>query len=183
MSQNQVDYLCTLINTHLHDFDRVICGFINSMPYFEFEKHFSLLVTEITKKENLTDRNKKIVSEYYSMSQLLDLSYEKWDMNNYEKNIHYESLNSMYVEIYNSCNFMILDFLKIYDSENMEEIRFDENEPISITPYIKSIEQDLIETNSLTWRNKLIESVSLKPSAFGISIDLKNLFIKAKNGK
>lgn len=117
------------------------------------------------------------------MSQLLDLSYEKWDMNNYEKNMHYESLNSMYVEIYNSCNFMILDFLKIYGSENIEEIRFDENEPISITPYIKSIEQGLIETNSLTWRNKLIEAVSLKPGAFGISIDLKSLFIKAKNGK
>lgn len=81
----------------------------------------------------------------------------------------------MYVEIYNTGNFKILDFLKVYDSENLEEIRVDENEPISITTYIKNHEK-----SSLSLIRRIIDTISLKPGFGGISSDIKSLFKRNK---
>ncbi|MBF8274971.1 MAG: hypothetical protein HW390_44 [Candidatus Brocadiaceae bacterium] len=179
MNSKAVDQLCKVINKHLHDLDRVLNGFIEFMPYFEFEKYLKFLVAEISKKNNLTRRNINILGEYYSMCQWLELEYKKWDIDNFESNPQYEEINSMYIEIYNSCNNEVLNFLKVYDSENIKEIRFDEEEPISITPYIQRVEK-----GAITWLKRIveriIEAVSLKPGIGGISIDIKTLFRRNK---
>lgn len=179
MNSKAVDQLCKVINKHLHDLDRVLNGFIEFMPYFEFDKYLKLLVAEISKKNNLTRRNINILGEYYSMCQLLELEYKQWDIDNFESNLQYEEINSMYVEIYNSCNNDVLNFLKVYDSENIKESCFEEEEPISITHYIQRVEK-----GAITWRKRIveriIESVSIKPSIGGISIDIKTLFRRNK---
>lgn len=178
MNSKSVDQLCKMINKHLYDLDRVLNNFINSMTYFEFEKYFRFLIVEISEKNNPTRQNINIIGEYYSMCQLLEIEYKKWDIENYESNPHYENINSMYVEIYNSCNNELLNFLKVYDSDNIDD-SFDEEEPISIAPYIQSIEKEAIPRQKRIFE-RISEAVSLKPGIGGISVDIKTLFRRNK---
>ena len=90
------------------------------MPDFDFAKHFDYLVEEISKKKYLNKTNIDILGSYYSMCQFLEWEYEKWDCKNWETNILYHKINSMYVDIYNSCHTKIIDCLKIYAPQNIE---------------------------------------------------------------
>lgn len=163
------------INSHLHDLDRVMNGILYTMSYFNFEHHFEILIDEISKKENLTSQNKSILGNYYSMCELLDYSYERWDSNNYETHPDYNEINAMYVAIHNTCNSKILQFLKTYDAENIEVICYDDDEPVSIWPLIDEIEN---AKNTDTLFDRLVNSINVRPGAFGLSIDLKQLFKK-----
>ena len=171
----EIKSLTKKINQNLHDLDRVLNGFLSEIPFFEFRKHFLDLIEEVSKKNNLIRANIDIIGEYYSMRETLDLEYEKWDMANYEslQESVYDNINSMYVEIHNTCNTEILNFLKVYDKDNIEVIRFDEETTSSIVPHIENTER-----NSFGKYTRLIESINIKPGIFGFSIDIKKLFGK-----
>ena len=148
---------------------------IDDMPYFDFAKHYNLLVEEISKKKNLNKERIEILGNYYSMCEFLEWEYKKWDHKNWEKNTSYDKINSMYVAIYSSCNTRIIDFLKIYAPESIEEISYDDGEPLTITPFIENVEK-----SSASWFKRLFSSINFKPGYAGISVDIKKLFTKGR---
>ncbi|MCU7843526.1 MAG: hypothetical protein KZQ93_06765 [Candidatus Thiodiazotropha sp. (ex Monitilora ramsayi)] len=171
MKSASIKALCKDINKNLHDLDRVLNGFIKDMPCYPFREKFLLLIVEISHKKNLTRRNINILGEYFCMKDSLEMAFQQWDVENYEKNPCYEKIDSMYVEIYNTLNTDILKFLQIYDAENMQIIRLDEEHPVSITPHIQAV-----EAQSAHWSKPIFEAINLKPGVAGISLDIKKLF-------
>ena len=168
----KIKKFCKIINSHLYDLDRVLNGIIDDLQDFAFSHYFNLLVKEISKQKNLNRENKDILGNYYSMCQLLELEYEKWDNENYESHSNYEKINSMYVGIYNSCNIEILEFLQLYDSENIEEVNCDDEKPITIKQYLN------VDKSQKGWFGRVYDSINFNPGYAGISFDIKRLFNK-----
>lgn len=175
MRSKVIDTTTREINRHLHDLDRVMNRILYTMPYFDFTKRFSVLIEEISKRENLSRRNKNILGNYYSMCEYLDYSYEKWDNDNYETHPDYDEINAMYVDVHNSCNHKIFQFLKTYDAENIEANRFGEDETVSIHPFLDEIENARYADGLF---GRIASSLNIRPGAFGLSIDVKKLFRK-----
>ncbi len=171
MKSTSIKAICKEINKNLHELDRVLNGFIQDMPRYPFREKFLLLIAEISKKKNLTRMNKNILGEYFCMKDSLEIAFQHWDIENYETNPCYENIDSMYVEIYNMLNTDVLRFLEIYDAENVQIIRSDEEHPVSITPHIEAV-----ETQSEHWSKPIIEAIGLNPGIAGISLDIKKLF-------
>jgi hypothetical protein len=171
MKSTSIKALCKEINKNLHELDRVLNGFIQDMPRFPFREKFLLLIAEVSKKNNLTRSNKNILGEYFHMKDSLEMAFQQWDTENYEKNPCYENIDSMYVEIYNTLNNDVLRFLEIYETENLQIIRLDEDHPVSITPHIQAV-----EAQSAHWSKPIIAAIGLKPGIAGISVDIKKLF-------
>jgi hypothetical protein len=173
MKPTSINAICKEINKNLHEFDRVLNGFIKDMPHYPFKEKFLFLIAEVSKQKNLSRKNINILGEYYCMKDTLEMAYEQWDVENNEANSYYENINSMYVEIYNTLNTNVLRFLEIYDTENLQVIRFDEDHPNSITPHINAVEEQ-----NTHWSKPIIEAIGLKPSVAGISLDIKKLFTR-----
>jgi hypothetical protein len=171
MKSTSVKAVSKEINKNLYELDRVLNGFIKDMPCYPFREKFLFLIAEVSKKENLTLRNKNILGEYFYMKDSLEMAFQQWDVENYETNPCYENIDSMYVEIYNTLNDDVLRFLEIHDTENVHIIRLDEERPVSITPHVEAV-----EAQNTHWSKSIVDAIALKPGIAGFSLDIKKLF-------
>jgi hypothetical protein len=166
VTTKKIESYLKYIDQALFELDHFLCGVSNDIECIDFESLFKPLMLEITKDKESISKNIDILGNYYSMSEMLDLSRKQW-MHENENSEHYEKIDYMCSSIGGICEDTILRILEIHDPDSFIHIN-DSN--FSIQPFLKTINSS--ERGSI---------LTLKPTYMGVTLDLHMLAKKFRH--
>jgi hypothetical protein len=164
MSNKSILKLQQDLDNALYKLDHFLCGVTSEIEVIDFNILFSPLIAEVTKDKNVVLENLDMLGNYYSMSEMLNLSRKNWMYSN-DDSEYYEAIDEMCSVIGGCCQDTILRILEIHDPDSFVHI---DDSNFSIQSYLKTTNQNDSE-----------KILTLKPTYMGISLDLQALARKA----
>ena len=147
------------IDNILFDADLVILGIKEEIPDHDINFHLDKLISFATKSSSHIKASIRTLEKYYLISQILSISFKEWYQSGGEETDLFERMDRICCSFIGTCEYEIENILKTYVPDQFVQ-----------TEYTNSIQPLLMK--SMENEGQIL---TVKPSLYGISVDLKKL--------